>query len=70
MPVGAYSEFEVEPTSGRGQWAIGYIDDPASVYEPDHLAAQLIWFRRCFVEYRFPFCVPATAQRTSVQFSA
>jgi predicted transcriptional regulator len=72
MPVGAYSDFDVEPTCGLAgvNGLIGYIDDPASFYEPEHLAAQLIWFRRGFVEYRFPNRVPATARLTSVQLSA
>jgi predicted transcriptional regulator len=72
MPVGAYSELEVEPTCGLASAAglIGYIDDPSSFYEPEHVSAQLIWFRRGFVEYRFPNRVPSTARLSSVQFSA
>ncbi len=72
MPVGAYSDFEVEPTCGLAgeHGLIGYIDDPASFYEPEHTTAQLIWFRRGYVEYRFPNRVPATARVSAVQFSA
>ena len=72
MPVGAYSEFEVEPTCGLAgvHGLIGYIDDPSSFYEPEHLTAQLIWFRRGYVEYRFPNRVPSTSRIASVQFSA
>jgi predicted transcriptional regulator len=72
MPVGAYADFEVEPTCGLAgaNGIIGYIDDPASFYEPEHTTAQLIWFRRGFVEYRFPNRVPATARLMALQFSA
>jgi predicted transcriptional regulator len=72
MPVGAYSDFEVEPTCGLAgaTGLIGYIDDPASFYEPDHIAAQLLWFRRGFIEYRFPNRVPTSGRITAVQFSA
>jgi predicted transcriptional regulator len=72
MPVGAYSDFEVEPTCGLAgaNGLIGYIDDPSSFYEPAHTDAQLVWFRRGFVEYRFPNRVPPTGRITAVQLSA
>jgi predicted transcriptional regulator len=72
MPVGAYSDFDVEPTCGLAgaNGLIGYMDDPGSFYEPEHTDAQLVWFRRGFVEYRFPNRVPPTARITAVQLSA
>jgi predicted transcriptional regulator len=72
MPVGAYSEFEVEPTCGLAGATdlIGYLDDPASFYEPTRFGAQLLWFRRGFVEYRFPNRVPGNGRITAVQFAA
>src|SRR5918995_692213 len=38
MPIGGYSEFQVDPTCGLASTSglIGYLDDPASFYEPDH----------------------------------
>jgi Predicted transcriptional regulator len=72
MPVGAYSEFEVEPTCGLASATalIGYLDDPGSFYEPTRFGAQLLWFRRGFVEYRFPNRVPGKSRVTAVQFAA
>src|SRR5918994_668330 len=54
MPIGGYSDFSVEPTCGlaSSEGIIGYLDDVNSFYEPDHIRAQLLWFRSGFVEYR------------------
>lgn len=72
MPIGGYSEFKVEPTCGLAatQGLIGYLDDPASFYEPTHLTAQLLWFRAGYVEYRFPNRTPAGAPIVSLQLTA
>jgi predicted transcriptional regulator len=72
MPVGAYSDFHVEPTCGLAgvTGLIGYLDDPGSFYEPERMAAQLIWFRTGYVEYRFPNRVPSGAQNRSLQITA
>lgn len=72
MPIGAYSEFEVQPTCGlaSSEGVIGLLDDPSSFYEPDRIAAQLLWFRVGFVEYRFPNRVPYGALVNSLQISA
>jgi predicted transcriptional regulator len=72
MPIGAFSEFEVEPTCGLvgSDGVIGLLDDPSSFYEPQRMAAQLLWFRAGFIEYRFPNRVPYGARIESVQLSA
>jgi predicted transcriptional regulator len=72
MPVGAYSTFEVEPTCGLAgpEGLIGFLDDPASFYEPRRIEAQLLWFRLGWVEYWFPNRVPGQAVIEAVQFSA
>jgi predicted transcriptional regulator len=72
MPVGGYSEFDVEATCGLASrdGLIGYLDDPNSFYEPDRLQASLLWFRSGFVEYRFPNRVPPGARILSVQLTA
>lgn len=59
-PVGAYSDFQVTPTCGltSEEGLIGLTDDPASFYEPDHLKAQLVWFKSGFLEYRIPNRLP------------
>jgi predicted transcriptional regulator len=72
MPVGGYSDFEVEATCGLAgrDGLIGYLDDANSFYEPDRLQAQLVWFRSGFVEYRFPNRVPPGARVVSAQLTA
>jgi predicted transcriptional regulator len=72
MPIGGYSEFQVEPTCGlaSAQGLIGYLDDPASFYEPTHLSAQLLWFRAGYVEYRFPNRTPPGAPIVALQLTA
>lgn len=72
MPVGAYSDFRVEPSCGMASngGLIGMLDDPQSFYEPERSSAQLLWFRAGYVEYIFPSRVPAASRITSLQFSA
>jgi len=72
MPIGAYLACDVEPTCGLAgrTGLIGYLDDPASFYEPGRIDAQLIWFRSGSLEYRFPNRVPPTARIHSLQLSA
>lgn len=72
MPVGAYSDVAVAPTCGLAgsDGLIGLMDDPASFYEPDRLAAQLVWFRSGFVEYRFPNRVPPGSSVFALAVSA
>ena len=72
MPIGGYSESRVEPTCGlaSGTQLIGFLDDPDSFYEPEHLGAQLIWFGCGYLEYRFPNRLPPLAVAKMVQVSA
>lgn len=71
MPIGAYTGFEVHPTCGLATNAslIGFLDDPLSFYEPDHVHASLIWFRSGYLEYTFPNRLPQSATVVSVQVS-
>lgn len=71
MPVGAYVDFQVAPTCGLNSedGIIGLFDDPRSFYEPDHIRAQLLWFRQGYVEYHFPNRVPPNAIVDSLQLS-
>lgn len=57
MPVGGYSLCgEIEPTCGLAdaEGFIGVPDEPLNFYLPSRFGAQLLWFRRGFVEYHFP----------------
>lgn len=72
MPIGGFSEVSIAPTCGLASSTslIGFLDDPASFYEPGRLNAQLIWFGSGFVEYRFPNRLPPMAHPRMLQFSA
>ncbi len=72
MPVGAYVSAEVTPTCGLASATgiIGYTDDPTSFYEPDHVEAQLLWFKSGYVEYHFPNRLPPQTVPDSIWLSA
>ena len=71
MPIGAFVNVSVTPTCGlAGELGIiGHLDDPSAFYEPDHIHAQLLWFRRGYVEYRFPNRLPAGASLDDIEIS-
>ena len=71
MPVGNYKRISVKPTCGLAtdSKCIGMIDDARSFYEPEHVFAQILWFRQGFVEYDFPNNIPFGAQACELQFS-
>jgi len=71
MPLGAYTDIQVSPYCGlAGELGIiGLLDDPAAFYEPDHIYAELLWFRYGYVEYRFPNRLPPHAVIDSLHLS-
>lgn len=71
MPIGAYVDAEVFPTCGLASETtiIGHLDDPATFYEPERIQAQLLWFRRGYIEYRFPNRLPPDATLDSLEVS-
>lgn len=56
IPIGNYMDFEVHPSCGlvgeNGE--LGQFDLPEEFFSPQRIGAQLIWFRKGFVEYRIP----------------
>ncbi|TJY41002.1 ArsR family transcriptional regulator [Cohnella pontilimi] len=71
MPIGHYMDCEVYPTCGMAN-AEGMLireDEPASFYHPKHIGAQIIWFRRGYVEYLLPLEIPHNATIESIEFS-
>lgn len=56
MPIGNYVDCQVEPTCGivGEKGPIGQEDEPRCFYDPGRTEAQLLWFGRGYVEYRFP----------------
>ncbi|MGB8983614.1 MAG: helix-turn-helix domain-containing protein [Anaerolineales bacterium] len=71
MPVGAYTDVNIVPTCGlAGELGIiGHLDDPSTFYEPDRIYAQLLWFRRGYVEYRFPNRLPPNVALDDIEVS-
>ncbi len=71
MPIGNYRFAEVKATCGLAgdKQFIGLIDDPRSFFEPDHVLAQLVWFRSGFIEYTFPNNLPFGARATEFELS-
>ena len=71
MPIGAYADVNIIPTCGlAGEIGIiGHLDDPSTFYEPDRIYAQLLWFRRGYVEYRFPNRLPPNVVLDDIEVS-
>jgi len=71
MPVGSYTDCSVVPTCGfiTGNGVSKPYDEPTQFYHPERFTAQLIWFRRGFVEYKFPMLIESYSQIHSIQFS-
>jgi predicted transcriptional regulator len=71
MPIGAYVNVQVTPTCGLlGELGIiGHLDDPGSFYEPERIHTQLLWFRRGYVEYRFPNRLPPNVLLDDIEVS-
>jgi predicted transcriptional regulator len=71
MPLGAYVNCQVTPTCGlAGELGIiGHLDDPTAFYEPERIHAQLLWFRRGYIEYRFPNRLPSNVLLDDIEIS-
>jgi predicted transcriptional regulator len=71
MPIGAFVDANVLPTCGLvGEVGIiGHLDQPIAFYEPERIYAQLLWFRRGYVEYRFPNRLPPGTLLESLELS-
>ncbi|ULL13030.1 ArsR family transcriptional regulator [Paenibacillus sp. H1-7] len=71
MPVGQFVDCEVYPTCGMANSTQMIIpeDSPSSFFHPNRATAQLIWFRKGYVEYKFPLGTAYKPGVESVQFS-
>lgn len=73
MPVGHFVNCSVVSTCGMagssGQMLINE-DNPIEFFSPARVQAQIIWFRKGFLEYRFPFEIPHNSRVESIEFSA
>lgn len=71
MPIGNYRHSEVAPTCGLATESklIGLVDDPRSFFEPEHVFAQIIWFRHGSLRYEFPNNLPHGAEASELEIS-
>lgn len=71
MPIGNYYDFEVEPSCGLAseEKYIGIIDDPQCFLEPEHIYAQILWFSKGYVKYRFPNNLPSHSKLKDLELS-
>lgn len=71
MPIGAYVDAVPIPTCGllSETGYVGVLDNPAAFFEPSRIYAQLLWFHRGYVEYRFPNHLPTGAHLDSLELS-
>lgn len=71
MPIGHYVDCEITPTCGiiNQNGVVQPEDDKSLFYHPERISANLIWFRKGFLAYRFPVSLPSSAQIQSLQFS-
>jgi predicted transcriptional regulator len=72
MPVGLYTDYAAATPCGMlsSTGVIGYFDNVESFLSPHRALAQLIWFAKGFLEYRFPRNIPAGRTLRSVSVSA
>ncbi|MEK5235866.1 ArsR family transcriptional regulator [Paenibacillus sp. FSL L8-0470] len=56
IPVGHYSDFEIEPTCGLAttEHIIGSFDDPRYFWDMERMNAGILWFGKGYVEYKIP----------------
>jgi predicted transcriptional regulator len=71
MPIGSFVSCEAAPTCGMvgEEGRIVAEDAPSAFFHPNRLQAQLIWLRKGYLEYRFPFEIPAGARIKRIGFS-
>jgi len=71
MPVGNFTDCEVHPSCGLASELkqIGYGDRADSFYLPERTTAQIVWSSAGYIEYKFPFQIPANASLQRLMLS-
>lgn len=71
MPIGNYFDCEIHPTCGiaNEKGAIGAYDSVNTFYSPLRTQAQLIWFTKGYLEYRFPNILNSLLEVDEISFS-
>ena len=71
MPIGNYFDCDITPTCGIADenGSIGAYDSVNTFYSPQRTQAELIWFSKGFLEYRFPNILNSRLQVEEISFS-
>lgn len=71
MPIGNYYSCHVEPECGLADASgiLDMADHASSFYSPQRTSAQLIWFQKGYIEYRFPNYCKSPLQLQELSFS-
>lgn len=71
VKIGQFSQFEVHPTCGLAttEKIIGQFDEPRFFYDPERMAANIVWFGRGFVEYHIPNYLLPSEVINEIEFS-
>lgn len=71
MPIGNYKEFDLKPTCGLAteKGYVGILDDTRSFLDPEHIYAQMLWFREGYIKYRFPNNLPGNTFLKKLEIS-
>lgn len=71
MPIGCFYECKVEPTCGMANESgiIEIDDNPRCFYSPQRVSAQIIWFAKGYLEYRFPNHILEESKVKSLELS-
>lgn len=71
MPIGNYFDCSIYPTCGIADenGAIGAYDSVNTFFSPQRTQAQLIWFSKGYLEYRFPNILNSALNVQDISFS-
>lgn len=71
MPIGNYFDCQITPTCGIADenGAIGAYDSVNTFYSPLRTKAELIWFSKGYLEYRFPNILNSLLEVEEISFS-
>lgn len=71
IPVGHFTDYNVYPTCGLATQSsiIGHYDDPRYFMSPERMNAEIVWFGKGFLEYKFPNYLLAGQQLEEIEIS-
>lgn len=71
IPIGHYTDFQIEPTCGLAttEKLIGTYDDPRCFLEPDRINAKILWFGKGYIEYKLPNYLMKTENPIELEIS-